>query len=364
MIAIIIGTRAELIKTFPVMKELDKRKKEYVFIHTGQHDLGPMCDIFEVKKPDIVLSEPPKKTTKFWGRTSKAISWLLTLVPKIKRTIRAIKPDFVIYHGDTMTTAGAAIATSKFLNPFKKWKNVHLEAGLRSNSLLEPFPEEISRRLTTLFSDILFAPSGIAASNLGKRNNVFNVGNTVVDSINFAVRKAKKKRYKTPKNYVLLTVHRHENIKSKQRMEKIFKIINSVKKEIYWPIHDNTRKKIEQYGLMKKIRKNIHLTPLKNYIEFSLWLKNCDYIITDGGSIQEESLALKKPCILLRKKTERVSGLKTGINFLTGLDVKKARKIVKNMDKFQAPKFNNPYGEGKSSEKIINVLEKLKKQSF
>ncbi len=357
-IVIIIGTRAELIKTFPIMLELKKRKINYSFVHTGQHELDELCDIFGVKRPDVVLSTPPKKTTKFWGRTIKAIFWLATLLPKIWIAVRKLKPDFVIYHGDTMTTAGAAVATSKFLNPFKKWKNVHLEAGLRSHSLFEPFPEEISRRITTLFSDILFAPSEVAMRNLDSRKNVFNVGNTVVDSINIALKKAHKPNL--PKKYVLLTVHRHENIKSRQRMEKIVEILSFVEKDIYWPMHDNTKKKLKEYGLLQKLKKmrNLHLMKLKSYIEFAGLLKNCDYVITDGGSIQEESLALKKPCIILRKKTERIEGLGTGINFLTGLDVEKTKNIIKKLErtKIKHLKFKNPYGEKGVSKKIIDLL--------
>jgi len=352
MIVIILGTRAELIKTFPVMLELKRRKVDYTFIHSGQHNLEEWCKVFGVKEPDITLSKPPEGTTKFWVRTPKAISWLTMLIPKIWVTIRRLKPDFVVYHGDTMTTTGASVGTSKFFNPRKKWKNVHLEAGLRSGSLFEPYPEEISRRITTLFSDILFAPSEISMKNLGSRKNKFNVGNTIIDSVLFALKKSKTK---TPKGYVLVTVHRHENIKSKERMEKIVEILISVKKNVYWPLHDNTKKMMQKFGLLSKVEKK------KNIHKFSKWLKNCDYIITDGGSIQEESIALKKPCILLRKKTERVAGLDTGINFLTGLDVEKTKTIIKKLENFKVPKFKNPYGDGTSSKQIVDILQKFKK---
>jgi UDP-N-acetylglucosamine 2-epimerase len=361
MIAIVLGTMAELIKTFPVMLELDKRKIKYTFIHTGQHGLENLCDDLGVRRPDIVLSEPPRATTKFWTRTVKAISWLIFLIPRIWWEIRKLKPDFVIYHGDTMSTSGASIASSKFLNPGKKWMNVHLEAGLRSGSIFEPFPEEISRKVSTLFSDILFAPSGISANNLRTRKNVFNVGNTVVDAINMSWKMALKKGYKTPKGYVLVTIHRHENIKSRKRMEKIVEIVSYVKKDTYWPLHDNTRKRLEGYNLMECLKKNkkIHIVPIKKYVEFSLWLRNCDYVITDGGSIQEETLALKKPSILLRKKTERVAGLETGVNFLTGIDVGYAKEMIDKLEDFKVPKYKNPYGKGDSSKKIVDILEKF-----
>ncbi len=363
MIAIILGTRAELIKTFPLMLELERRKKPYIFIHTGQHGLGKLCEEFGVKKPDVVLSKPPEKTTKFWTKVGKAIAWNLAIIPRIKLSLRKIEGlKFVIYHGDTMSTASAAIASSEFLNPFKSWMNVHLEAGLRSGSLLEPFPEEISRRIVTLFSDILFAPSEIAAKNLRGRKHVYQVGNTIVDSILLSIKLAERRGYKSPKGkYALMTIHRYENIKNEKRLAKIVEILRHSPITTYWPMHDNTRKQLEKFGLMEKVKKmkHVRITRLKTYVEFSLWLKNAKFLITDGGSIQEESLTLKKPCILLRKRTERVAGLYTGINFLTGLDVEYARKLLHEVVDMKIPKFKNPYGDGKARKKIVDILEGL-----
>ena len=148
-IVIVIGTKAELIKCVPIMLELQKQKKDYWFIHTGQHPLGKACGDFGIKKPDFILSEEPEISTKFWSKVNKnSFSWFLSMIFKIRRLIRRIKPRYVIYHGDTMSTAAAAIASSKLLNSKKTWKNIHLEAGLRSGSLFEPFPEEISRQIS------------------------------------------------------------------------------------------------------------------------------------------------------------------------------------------------------------------------
>ncbi|MEJ2267905.1 MAG: UDP-N-acetylglucosamine 2-epimerase, partial [Nanoarchaeota archaeon] len=168
-IAIVIGTKAELIKCMPVMLELQNRKKDYWFIHTGQHPLGKACEEFGVKKPDFILSEEPKISTKFWSKINlKTFLWCIKTMFTIRKIIQKLKPKYVIYHGDTMNTAMAAAGSSTILNPFKKWKNVHLEAGLRSGSLLEPFPEEISRQISDRFSDILLAVSYFAEDNLKK----------------------------------------------------------------------------------------------------------------------------------------------------------------------------------------------------
>jgi UDP-N-acetylglucosamine 2-epimerase (non-hydrolysing) len=367
MITFLIGTKAELIKCMPIMKELERREIDYYFIHTGQHSIIDLVKDFEIKKPNIVLYTPPKLSSRFMAKTHKAIFWALPLVKKIKSVIKKVNPSFVLYHGDTLSTSVAAIASSKLLNPLKKWKNVHLEAGLRSFDIFEPFPEEISRKIADRFSDILFAPSELSVKNLKKeklKGKIVKVGNTIVDSVLISLKLAKKKKLEKlkEKNYVVINIHRHENIKSKKRMEKIVEIVKNVSLPIYWPIHDNTRKQLEKFGLWKELKnKNIHFSSLIGYIEFIWLLKYATYLITDGGSIQEESLALKKPCILLREKTERQEGLRTGINFLTGLKVEYAKQIIKKLEdyKFKIPKFKNPYGDGKAAKKIVDYLVKL-----
>ena len=364
-IAIVIGTKAELIKCMPIMLELQKRKRDYWFIHTGQHSLKGACEEFGIKKPDFILSEEPKISTKFWSKiNARSLIWFLTIIPKIRRLVKRIEPKYVIYHGDTMTTIAASIASSKLLNLKKRWKNVHLEAGLRSESLFEPFPEEISRLVSDKFSDILFAVSMESKKNLKeyeKNKKIILTGNTIVDSSLITYNKSKNKYKKNKQNYVLINIHRHENLKSKERMEKIISILSQVKSKAIWPLHDNTFHYLKKYGLMEKIRdmKNIEITPLISYSEFIFLIANCKYLITDGGNIQEESLVFKKPCILLRKKTERQEGLLTGINFLTELKVDYSKKIIEMIEnnKLKVKNFKNPYGEMGMSKRIIKELK-------
>lgn len=366
-IAIVIGTKAELIKCMPVMLELQKRQEDYWFIHTGQHLLGEACIEFGVKKPDFILSPEPKISTKFWSKINRfSMFWSLTMVRKIRRKIVELKPKYVIYHGDTMSTATAAIASSKILNPRKKWKNVHLETGLRSGSLFEPFPEEISRQICDRFSDILFAVSDLTEKNLRKEKRIsengriIKIGNTIVDSAEITYERAKKIYKKENKEYVLINIHRHENLRNKNRMNKIVKIIKEIKINAIWPLHDNTAYYLKRYGLMNEIRKmkNIKIIPLVNYFNFIFLLANCKYLICDGGSIQEESLVFKKPCIILRKRTERQEGLSTGINFLTKLNISYSKKVMRTIEngKIDIMDFENPYGKKGLSKKIVEIL--------
>ena len=364
-IAIVIGTRAELIKCMPIMLELEKQNKEYCFIHTGQHSLKGSCEEFGIKKPDFVVSNAPKKETKFLSKiNSKSITWFLTIIPKLRKIIRKINPKYVIYHGDTMNTIAASIASSNLLNLNKKWKNVHLEAGLRSWSLFEPFPEEISRKISDKFSDILFAVSEGTKKNLShykKDKKVILTGNTIVDSSLIIHENSKKKYKKEKENYVLINIHRHENLNKKERLENIIKILSNVKIKAIWPLHENTLHYLKEYGLINKIKnlKNFEINPLINYSKFIFLLSNCKYLITDGGSIQEESLVFKKPCILLRKKTERQEGLETGINFLTNLDIEYSKKLIETIEKkdIKIKNFENPYGKRGVSKKIVDILE-------
>jgi UDP-N-acetylglucosamine 2-epimerase len=357
-IAIVIGTKAELIKCMPLMIEFQEQCRDYWFIHTGQHPLGKACEEFGIKKPDFTLSPEPEKTTKFWSITNQtSISWFFLMIFKIRRLLGKMKPKYVIYHGDTMSTAAAAIASSKLLNPLKKWKNVHLEAGLRSGSLFEPFPEEISRQISDRFSDILLAVSGMTERNLRKEypgKRVIRVGNTIIDSSKKIYEEAKKKFKKEKEEYVLINIHRHEHLVRERNLGKIVDIINSIKSRGIWPLHDNTEYHLKKYGLFDKInREKIKITSLKSYDEFIFLLANCKYLITDGGSIQEESLVFKKPCVILRNRTERQEGLKTGLNFLT-MDIGEARETIKMLERGKG--IENPYGEKDVSKKISEIL--------
>ncbi|MDD5699650.1 MAG: UDP-N-acetylglucosamine 2-epimerase [Candidatus Nanoarchaeia archaeon] len=363
MIAIVIGTKAELIKCMPLMLELQKQKRDYYFIHTGQHPLGEACREFGIKSPDFILSEEPKISTKFWSKVStNSAFWLLKIISRIRKLISKLKPGYVIYHGDTMSTAAAAIASSRLFNPLRKWKNVHLEAGLRSGNLLEPFPEEISRKICDKLSDILLVASELSEKNLSCYKNkklIINVGNTIVDSASIIHQKDKKKYKKIEEPYALINIHRHENLNNESRMKKIIEIIQSVKIRAIWPLHDNTKSFLEKYNLMDNIRKikNFNITSLINYSEFIFLMANCKYLITDGGSIQEESLIFRKPCIILREKTERQEGLSTGLNFLT-MDVEQGKRIIGQMEKgIRIKNFKNPYGEAGVSQRILEILK-------
>lgn len=355
-IAFAIGTRAELIKTFPVLKRMD----DYVLIHTGQHSLGNLLDVFGLKAPDYVLSRPPDRSTKFYFSKAKAAGWSIGMVWKIRGALKDSGASVLVYHGDTMTTAAAAVAAK-----LSKAKGVHLEAGLRSGSIKEPFPEEISRRIADSLSDVALAVSKGTEKNLKEskwfRGKVVNVGNTVVDAA-LEARKMSAGKSKTPNGrFAVVTVHRHENIRSKERMRKIVRIVGEVPIETYFFAHDNTLAALKKFGLLKVLAKKVKLVRLSGYLEFIQWIAKSSLILTDGGSIQEESLVFGKPCLILRNRTERTEGLGTGINFLTELDVEYAKKRMEEVlsPGYSLPKFKNPYGGKGVSDRVVGELKKL-----
>ena len=366
-IAIILGTRAELIKSFPVMRELEMQKIPYYFIHTGQHNLRDLCEKFGVKVPDISLSEEYQGSSRFNSKELKAILWNLGLLFRIRKQLKKLKGlKYVIYHGDTMTTTTASLASSKLFNPLKKYKNVHLEAGLRSFNIFEPFPEEISRRVAGAFSDILIAPSALSKHHLRKKKGkqIHLIGNTIVDSALQALEIAKNKKVKllSKDRFALITVHRHENLKSKARLEKIVEILNSIPITSYFAMHTNTEAKLKQYGLYDKLMNNkkMKILPPMDYPEFIAQMEKCSLIVCDGGSMQEESLIFKKPCVVLRTATERQEGLETNFQYLSKLKVEKTKEKIKEYlsPTFKIKPHKNPYGEKGLSKKVVEVLKR------
>jgi len=366
----ILGTRAELIKTAPVMRELNYRKIPYYFISTGQHDLETVCNTFMVKCPDVVLSPPPEKSSKFNSNKKKALWWNFTMYFKIQRAMKKLKNvKYVLYHGDTMTTCTTSIALSWLFYPLRKWKNVHLEAGLRSFDWKEPFPEEISRVIADRFSDILFVPSNLSMKHLKRyRKDKYKVGNTIIDSATYAMDIVNHKgvKMKPVGEYMLVTIHRHENIKSKERMTNIVDVLKNVKQLTYFMVHSNTRKKLEEFNLWHHLvdNENVILCEPVEYSNFLYFIASgrCKAVICDGGSMQEECLLFKVPCIILRKKTERQEGCETGWQYLTEVDPIHIENAIdyywseKHLKEHPNP--INPYGKVGVSKKIIDILEK------
>jgi UDP-N-acetylglucosamine 2-epimerase (non-hydrolysing) len=362
----IYGTRPEAIKLAPLIKLISKDSNKKIKIcNTGQHKklLEGIFIFFKIKQ-DINLNVISK---------NQSLSELTSvLINKISKVIEKVKPDLVIVQGDTTSAmAGAYVA---FLN---KIKVAHIEAGLRTHNILSPFPEEVNRSIISKIASFHFAPTILNKKNLLneniKINNIYVVGNTVIDAVLFVKnylsqkinrikveKKINKKLLK--KNFILLTCHRRENFGKK--LERIFNSIvkiSRIKKNynIIFPVHLNpTVSKIAKKLLHKY--KNIFLVKPMQYEEFIYTLIKSSLVITDSGGIQEELSVLNKDALIIRENTERIEVKKLKNVKLVGnneIDIVKYALKMLNKKK-QKQKITYLFGDGHSSEKIIKILNK------
>ena len=345
--AIVIGTHAEYIKMFPVLREFERRNIDYTFISTGQHDLSELIKDCGTKAPDIVLDNKRG----FAGDTGGAFMWALRTLPKMYSALGTVKPDIVLYHGDTMSTVIASVAAK-----LRGIDGCHVEAGLRSADIREPFPEEIARMIADSISTIAFVPSLSCAENT-KGADTYVVGNTVYDSIVYNMRKGNPV---TKDVYAIATIHRHENIKSRERMIKIVDILSYSPIPVRLYLHENTKKKLDEYGLLKPLlaSENVVVMPTINYKDFLKVFSNAKFVFTDGGSMSEECAWFNVPCIILRMETERKELLERPDQFLTRLDVDATKLKINEFSKVTFKNLSNNYYHNISpSAAIVNILE-------
>jgi len=364
--AIVLGTRPEIIKMAPIIKELERRKIELVLIHTGQHNLETLFKDLKIRNPDYVLDVPPMSVGKFKGNLFKGIFnaayWSLMLSKSIRSVLKKERPDVLLYEGDTLAIASASIAGRLFL---KRPVLGHVEAGLRTGDILNPFPEEISRRIADIFSDLLFAPTKGAAKNLDKlliRGKVFMTGNTIVDAVTQHKKLSTKKRIKLPKKFGVVFIHRQENIHSKNNLLNLYHLLSNLEEKVIFLEHSSTMQKLKDFNLLEKFKKleNVEFRPLYDYLPFLKIMSKASYVITDSGGIQEEVCSLKVPCIIWRKKTERPEVIEAGAAVLVADDWKQALNHIEDIKKKDAfyksvKKSKNPFGDGKSAKRIVDI---------
>ena len=356
MIHFVVGTKAQLIKTAPVMVELKKRKIPFNFIFTGQHQetISNLRKIFNLKNPDVVLYHGPDITS-----IPKMITWSIKILAKTilhkKQIFRNDRSGIVLVHGDTFSTfLGAAMAK------IAKLKVGHLESGLRSFNLWHPFPEELTRLLVFRMSNVFFCPDNWSYKNLKKYRGIkINThGNTLLDALRLALKNEHHIKVDIPKEkFAIVSTHRFENIFNRNSFEKVIEIIEkaSLKIKVLVILHPPTKKNLKKFGFWSRLAKNenIELRPRYDYFQFIKLLDHAEFIMTDGGSNQEECYYLGKPCLLLRKATERKEGL--GKNVV--LSKYKIRLINYFLDNYQQLKFKPKNIPANPSQIIVDYLK-------
>jgi len=346
----VLGTRPEIIKLAPLIKKL----KNNSLIFTGQHyDYDMSLQFIKqlgLPTPDYSLKISKTEPTQQMGE----------IIMKLSKILPKIKPETVIVQGDTNTVLAASISSLKLKIPVS-----HIESGLRSFDWR--MPEEHNRIATDHLSELLFAPTKNSQQNLKNEKvhgKIFVTGNTVIDSINtYSKISAKKSSLDLLYDeYVLMTLHRAENVDNKTTLSSIVNAVLKVDADFIFPVHPRTIKRLKEFNLYKKLKnsKNIILLNSVGYFEILELMKNCSFILSDSGGIQEEATAssIRKKVLVLRKTTDRPESVKDGFSTVIGTQESKILKnIKKTMDNPTIKSRNNPFGKGNASEKIIKILK-------
>ena len=358
-ILLVFGTRPEAIKMCPLVNELKTREgiKTIVCV-SGQHRqmLDQVLEAFHVV-PDYDLYIMKDRQTLFDITTN--------FLDRIKAVLEEVKPDVVLVHGDTSTTFITALACFYMQIPVG-----HVEAGLRTNDIYSPFPEEFNRQAVSIISRYNFAPTEQARQNLlseGKRpESIFVTGNTAIDALRTTVRED----YSHPElvwasdsRLILITAHRRENLG--EPMKNMFRAIRKAMDEhldvkAIYPIHMNpiVRQTADEF-LGGDDR--IHIIEPLDVLDFHNFLARCFLVLTDSGGIQEEAPSLGKPVLVMRNTTERPEGIAAGTLKLVGTDEEVIYRSFKQLleDNEEYARMSNacnPYGDGFACKRIADIL--------
>lgn len=358
MIAIILGTRPEIIKMSPIIRECEDRSLDYFILHTGQHYSYEMDRTFF---EELELPEPKYNLDVGSGTHADQTGRIMSGIEEI---LVEEKPDIVLVQGDTNTVLAGALAAAKL-----NMKVGHVEAGLRSYD--RTMPEEINRVVADHISDYLFAPTETARENLLKEGipeyKISVTGNTVVDAVyqNLEIAKGRSDIFKAfglePKEYFLVTSHRQENVDNPDKLQNIFSALREIRRRynlpVIFPIHPRTKKMLREFSIPHD---DITISEPIGYFDFLQLESSARLILTDSGGVQEEACILGVPCITLRKNTERPETVDVGANMLVGTDAKRIIQGVEETISIQT-NWKNPYGDGTAGKIIVMICSGLPK---
>ncbi|WRQ33757.1 UDP-N-acetylglucosamine 2-epimerase (non-hydrolyzing) [Bacteroidales bacterium MB20-C3-3] len=386
-VMLVFGTRPEAIKMAPLVKELQRRSDKFqtIVAVTAQHRemLDQVLNLFKIVPDyDLNIMKPGQD---LYDVTSNVLLGM-------RDVLKESKPDIVLVHGDTGTSTAAALAAFYAQIPVG-----HIEAGLRTDNIYSPWPEEMNRRITGRISTLHFAPTPLSRENLLKENtsesSIFVTGNTVIDALHMVVNQIKDTKGITEeiqnilikaginkdkisswisgsRKMVLITGHRRENFG-----DGFINICSAIKElaethpdtDFLYPMHlnPNVRRAIKEvFGEIKEQASNtIFIEPL-DYLPFVYLMNICTIVLTDSGGIQEEAPGLGKPVLVMRDTTERPEALSAGTVKLVGtnrdLIIVETNKLLTETDYYnKMSKANNPYGDGLACIRIAEELIKF-----
>jgi len=353
---LVIGTRPQIIKSAPLLKEANRRGFDLDVVHTGQHYDYEMSKVFfnELAMPDPVRNLGVGSGSHGW-QTGK-------MLIELEKCYKELLPDVVLVPGDTNSTLAGALAAAKL-----GILVAHIESGCRSFDM--SMPEEVNRRLTDHCSDVLFCVSSWARDQLLKEGvesgDIELVGDTMFESVMDHLGDIEsdhiKKQLGVDSDYLVLTVHRAENTDNAQRLTDIFKTIIKLDRDVIFPCHPRTKKKLSEIGLLESVLESkIRLIEPVGYFSMLRLLRDADMVLTDSGGIQKEAFWLDTPCVTLRDNTEWRETIELGWNRLVGADSSLILSAVKEFRDQPPRKRRNPYDfGGGASSKIIDTLSVL-----
>jgi len=365
-IVAVLGTRPEAIKLALVIDELRRRSAEFetAVVHTGQHRtmLDQVLRHFQIKPDfDLDVMRPNQTLSSLTGR----------VVDTVENACHRFEPNMVLVQGDTTTAFGAALAAYYCKIPVG-----HIEAGLRSYDIYNPFPEEANRRLVSVITEIHFAPTALSRDALLAERvpaeKIVVTGNTVVDALR-GLSQLSDSWEDTPLagiptqgwRLILVTSHRRESWGSDQE-NMCLALKDLVQRNpdirVIYPVHMNPNVRSTINALLGGVDR-IHLTEPLDYITFVSLLRRCFLVLTDSGGIQEEAPTFHKPVLVLRKVTERPEASQFGMSKIIGMSRKRilaeAQHLLADPEAYKdMSEGENPYGDGRASERIVEAISR------
>ena len=354
-ICFLLGTRPEIVKMSPLIRECVRRGIDHYTIHTGQHYSYEMDQIFF---DELELEKARYNLNVGSGLHGQQTGKMLTGIECILADDR---PDILLVQGDTNTVLAGTLAASKM--------NIsigHVEAGLRCFD--RTMPEEINRVIADHLADLLFATSSISRANLLaegiEETKVFVTGNTIVDAVKQNLEISGRKVGNVLRSlglekgkYILATIHRQENVDSKERLQSILLGLegtaSALGMEVIFPMHPRTRKNMTSFGLAEP--PGVRMIEPLGFLEFLQLESHAALALTDSGGVQEESCILGVPCVTLRDNTERPETVEVGANVVAGVE---SASIIRCAEKMSASgaTWECPLGDGTAAQRMIEIV--------
>ncbi|MFB6200957.1 MAG: non-hydrolyzing UDP-N-acetylglucosamine 2-epimerase [Halorhabdus sp.] len=353
-LALVLGTRPEIIKLSPILRACETRDVQHTIIHTGQHYSEELDRLFfdqlNLDRPDYNLQVGSKSQGRQTGE----------MIADIEAVLLEEEFDMALVQGDTNSVLAGAIATSKLDIGLG-----HVEAGLRSGD--RAMPEEINRILTDHAADYLFAPTDRAATTLRGEGipdgRISVTGNTIVDAVRQHERLADEKSTVLtdlglgPEEYVLLTLHRAGNVDEPKRFRDILRGVSQFAAgrdhPVVYPVHPRAKRRMGEFDLA--VPDPVRIVPPQDFLDFLALENRAEVVFTDSGGVQEETCILGTPCVTVRDSTERPETLDVGSNELVGTDPEAIVTGGETMVE-KPTDWENPFGDGRAAEQILDVV--------